>query len=258
MSVCECLCVCVNVCVCVCVRVSVCVCVCVSVSSLSLPVWLYPIPFSLSLSCPLSQVEKPCSTNPAELLLYPAKESSSTPCTPTPTPPGGDRHSPLPQKQPRPRTPIVTTSAPTSQSPSAPTPTGGTPTPSLTPELRRNLGELLLKYSSGLWAHALPKLYQDTYKSALPEHVLQNLALLADFCTIDYPMPDNPKRAILYVRSAEDENSNRAELGDTRALAEVGKRLSCQPPVPALQIPREEYPSVLVVEAASTNRVVLR
>ncbi|XP_031440509.1 tudor domain-containing protein 7B isoform X2 [Clupea harengus] len=203
-------------------------------------------------------VEKPCSTNPAELLLYPAKESSSTPCTPTPTPPGGDRHSPLPQKQPRPRTPIVTTSAPTSQSPSAPTPTGGTPTPSLTPELRRNLGELLLKYSSGLWAHALPKLYQDTYKSALPEHVLQNLALLADFCTIDYPMPDNPKRAILYVRSAEDENSNRAELGDTRALAEVGKRLSCQPPVPALQIPREEYPSVLVVEAASTNRVVLR
>ncbi|KAF7706442.1 hypothetical protein HF521_019696 [Silurus meridionalis] len=84
-------------------------------------------------------------------------------------------------------------------------------------DIKQNLAELLLKYSSGLWAHALPKLYQDTYKTNLPEYVLDNLPLLSDICTIDYPVPDNPKRAIL-----------------------------------------EEYPSVLVVEACSTNSVVLR
>ncbi|XP_041926622.1 tudor domain-containing protein 7B isoform X1 [Alosa sapidissima] len=202
-------------------------------------------------------LEKPCSTNPAELLLYPAKDPSSSGVPSTPTPPRGDRHSPGPQKLPPPRTPTPSTPS-TPASPPSPAPSGpGTPPPSLTPELRRNLGELLLRYSSGLWAHALPKLYQDTYKSALPEHVLQNLALLADFCTVDYPMPDNPKRAILYVRAAEDENCNRARP-EAETESEAGKRPSCQAQVPALQIPREEYPSVLVVEAACTNSVVLR
>jgi hypothetical protein len=30
--------------------------------------------------------------------------------------------------------------------------------------LRRRLEELLQKYPSGLWTHALPKLFKDTYK----------------------------------------------------------------------------------------------
>ena len=47
----------------------------------------------------------------------------------------------------------------------------------------------------------LPKLFQDTYKTTLPDHVLQNLALLSPFCSVDYPMPDNPSRAILYRRA---------------------------------------------------------
>ncbi|XP_062372660.1 tudor domain-containing protein 7B isoform X3 [Sardina pilchardus] len=225
-------------------------------------------------------LEKPCSTNPAELLLYPAKESSSSSSSSggggppgTPTPPRSERHSPVAQKLPPPRTPTPTTTTTattpaTGTSPASPPggPVGTATPPSLTPELRRNLGDLLLRYSSGLWAHALPKLYQDTYKSALPAHVLQDLALLRDFCTVDYPMPDNPKRAILYVRTAAaaadaDENCNRARPdgdADAEAKAEAGKRPSCQAQVPALQIPREEYPSVLVVEAACTNSVVLR
>uniref|UniRef100_A0AAR2LWQ6 Tudor domain-containing protein 7B n=1 Tax=Pygocentrus nattereri TaxID=42514 RepID=A0AAR2LWQ6_PYGNA len=129
--------------------------------------------------------------------------------------------------------------------------------PTSTSNVKQKLGELLLKYSSGLWAHALPKLYQDTYKTKLPDYVLDNLPLLSDICTIDYPMPDNPKRAILYVKAAEDENCNREDLADMKAREEAGRRLSSQA-VPPLLIPREEYPSVLVVEANSTNSVVLR
>uniref|UniRef100_A0A8C8ISH4 Tudor domain-containing protein 7 n=1 Tax=Oncorhynchus tshawytscha TaxID=74940 RepID=A0A8C8ISH4_ONCTS len=128
----------------------------------------------------------------------------------------------------------------------------------LSPDLKQKLGELLVKYSNGLWAHALPKLYLDTYKTKLPEHVLENLSLLSDFCTVDYPMPDNPKRAILYKRTKEEESCNRREsVEERRAREEVGRRLSSQA-VPPLLIPREEYPSVLVVEATNTNGVILR
>uniref|UniRef100_A0A8C5BRX0 Tudor domain-containing protein 7B n=1 Tax=Gadus morhua TaxID=8049 RepID=A0A8C5BRX0_GADMO len=118
-------------------------------------------------------VERPCSSNRSELLLYPS-------------------HSPSPSPSPSPST----------SSPGRPgSPPGLTPQ-GLTPELRRRLEELLQKYPSGLWTHALPKLFKDTYKTKLPGHILENLELLSTFCTIDYPMPDNPKRAILYRRSS--------------------------------------------------------
>uniref|UniRef100_A0A671LT34 Tudor domain-containing protein 7B-like n=1 Tax=Sinocyclocheilus anshuiensis TaxID=1608454 RepID=A0A671LT34_9TELE len=148
------------------------------------------------------QVEKPCSTKPQELLLYPAKETSQI-------------------------------------------------------DVKQKLGDLLLKYSSGLWAHALPKLYQDTYKCKLPEFVLDHLTLLSDICTIDYPMPDNPKRAILYAKVVEDENRNQSGLAGSETKEAVERSLSSQT-VPPLVIPREEYPSVLVVEAGDTNSVILR
>uniref|UniRef100_A0AAY3ZZC2 Tudor domain-containing protein 7B n=1 Tax=Denticeps clupeoides TaxID=299321 RepID=A0AAY3ZZC2_9TELE len=190
----------------------------------------------------LCTVEKPCSSNPMELLLYPAKDLSH-PCSPsTVITPKQEMQSPVLHKPHKPKTAIP--SPPDSPS-------------SLSPELKHKLGELLLKYSSGLWAHALPKLYQDTYKAKLPEHVLENLSLLSDICTVDYPMPDNPKRAILYMRAGEDENCNPAPFRDLQARAEAGKRLSSQL-VPPLLIPSEEYPSVLVVEAASTDSVILR
>lgn len=114
-----------------------------------------------------------------------------------------------------------------------------------------------MKYSSGLWAHALPKLYQDTFKSKLPEIVLDNLALLSDICTIDYPVPDNPKRAILYAKVVEDDNRNKSGSADSQTTEMAERRLSIQT-VPPLIIPSEEYPSVLVVEAADTNSVILR
>lgn len=104
------------------------------------------------------------------------------------------------------------------------------------------------------------------YKIKLPGHVLENLHLLTDFCTVDYPMPDNPKRAILYRRSSvggggEDENCNRKNSSvseeELKVRQELGRRLSNHA-VPSLQIPKEEYPSVLVVEATNTNGVILR
>uniref|UniRef100_A0A8C1FF88 Tudor domain containing 7 b n=1 Tax=Cyprinus carpio carpio TaxID=630221 RepID=A0A8C1FF88_CYPCA len=127
-------------------------------------------------------------------------------------------------------------------------------TSQITPQ---SLGELLLKYSSGLWAHALPKLYQDTYKCKLAEFVLDHLTLLSDICTIDYPMPDNSKRAILYAKVLEDENRNQSGLAGSETKETVERCLSSQT-VPSLVIPREEYPSVLVVEASDTNSVILR
>uniref|UniRef100_A0A6Q2ZES8 Tudor domain-containing protein 7B n=1 Tax=Esox lucius TaxID=8010 RepID=A0A6Q2ZES8_ESOLU len=190
-------------------------------------------------------VEKPCSSNPNELLLYPTKEQIQTTTTP-----------PVPTRVLSPTSAPFTPPLPLTPPSSSPSPPASPS--SLSPDLKQKLGELLVKYSNGLWAHALPKLYLDTYKVKLPEHVLDNLSLLSDFCTVDYPMPDNPKRAILYKRSTEDENCNRRESAEERrAREEVGRRLSTQA-VPPLLIPREEYPSVLVVEATNTNGVILR
>ncbi|XP_038831804.1 tudor domain-containing protein 7B-like [Salvelinus namaycush] len=208
-------------------------------------------------------VEKPCSSNPNELLLYPAKEPTQTP-SPVPTRvqyPTSTAFTPTmdikPQSKP-PTTPSTTTMSPLPLTTPSSSPSPPASPSTLSPDLRQKLGELLVKYSNGLWAHALPKLYLDTYKTKLPEHILENLSLLSDFCTIEYPMPDNPKRAILYKRTREEENRNRMEsVEECRAREEVGRRLSTQT-VPPLLIPREEYPSVLVGEAANTNGVILR
>ncbi|AWP00866.1 putative tudor domain-containing protein 7B-like [Scophthalmus maximus] len=226
-------------------------------------------------------VEKTCSSNPTELLLYPAKDPTNT-STPSPILRPNSTTAPVPSSnaptdkplpspaQPRPPTAHLTRSG--SHSPPSPPSSSSSPSPpsspaTLSPDLRLKLEELLVKYSNGLWAHALPKLFQDTYKTKLPRHVLENLHLLSDICTIDYPMPDNPKRAILYRRSStgdgggEDENCNRRNSStseeELRVRQELGRRLSNQA-VPSLQIPKEEYPSVLVVEATNTNGVVLR
>lgn len=190
------------------------------------------------------QIEKPCSSKPQELLLYPAKETSQVTPHSAATPSTHDK-SPSHHKKPQ-----IQRSSSTSKSSSPASPKA------LSPDLKQKLGELLLKYSSGLWAHALPKLYQDTYKCKLPEFVLDHLTLLSDICTIDYPMPDNPKRAILYAKVMEDENHNQSGLPGSEKKETAELRLSQT--VPSLVIPREEYPSVLVVEASDTNSVILR
>uniref|UniRef100_A0A669C054 Tudor domain containing 7 b n=1 Tax=Oreochromis niloticus TaxID=8128 RepID=A0A669C054_ORENI len=195
-------------------------------------------------------VEKTCSSNPSERLLYPAKEQTNTSSSSSPilTHPNSATTTTVPADKPfqssvQQRPPSTRPTRSGSRSSQSPPSSSSSPSPpsspaTLSPDLKQKLEELLVKYSSGLWAHALPKLFQDTYKTKLPGHVLVNLDLLSDICTIDYPMPDNPKRAILYRK-------------------ELGRRLSNQA-VPPLQIPKEEYPSVLVVEATNTNGVLLR
>uniref|UniRef100_A0A8C2GCP3 Tudor domain containing 7 a n=1 Tax=Cyprinus carpio TaxID=7962 RepID=A0A8C2GCP3_CYPCA len=70
----------------------------------------------------------------------------------------------------------------------------------LTPEIKQKLRQLLSKYSQGLWAHALPQLFQESITVLIfPTNVLEDLSLLADACMVEYPMPDNRKRAILYA-----------------------------------------------------------
>ncbi|XP_029610284.1 tudor domain-containing protein 7B isoform X2 [Salmo trutta] len=210
-------------------------------------------------------VEKPCSSNPNELLLYPAKKPTQTQNpSPVPTRVQCPTSTALtPSMDIKPQSKPLTTPSTTTMSPRPLTTPSSSPSPpaspsTLSPDLRQKLGELLVKYSNGLWAHALPKLYLDTYKTKLPKHILENLSLLSDFCTIEYPMLDNPKRAILYKRTREEENRNRREsVEERRAREEAGRRLSTQT-VPPLLIPREEYPSVLVGEAANTNGVILR
>lgn len=61
-------------------------------------------------------------------------------------------------------------------------------------QTRLRVKELLVKYSQGLWAPALPRLYADTYKVPFPQHVLDNLALLMDFCRVEYPMPHDKSK----------------------------------------------------------------
>ncbi|XP_076026879.1 tudor domain-containing protein 7B [Genypterus blacodes] len=227
-------------------------------------------------------VEKTCSSNSSELLLYPSKEKRASSSSPlhvlnsnstaanSPT----DKPSHTPDQQRPPANHLIRTSSHPSPSSQSPTSSSSSSSPSppsspaaISPDLKQKMEELLVKYSNGLWAHALPKLFQDTYKTKLPGQVLENLQLLSDICTIDYPMPDNPKRAILYRRSSsgvagkEDENCNRrgssASEEELRLRQELERRLNTQA-VPSLQIPKEEYPSVLVVEATNTNGVVLR
>lgn len=61
-------------------------------------------------------------------------------------------------------------------------------------DVRQRIKELLFKYNHGLWVHALPKLFMDTYKTPFPEHVLDNISLLLDICNVEYPLPHDKKK----------------------------------------------------------------
>lgn len=61
-------------------------------------------------------------------------------------------------------------------------------------DVRQKIKELLSKYSQGLWAHAMPKLFMEAYKVPFPEHVLDNLSLLLDICNVEYPSPHDKKK----------------------------------------------------------------
>ncbi|XP_019714599.1 tudor domain-containing protein 7B-like, partial [Hippocampus comes] len=108
-------------------------------------------------------VERTCGSNPSELLLYPAKEQTATTASAgvPPSIPPSDKPPQSPEHQ-RPQLKRSGSHPPPSESPPSPLPLS--PPASLSPELKQKLEDLLQKYSSGLWAHALPKLFQDTYK----------------------------------------------------------------------------------------------
>ncbi|XP_043371316.1 tudor domain-containing protein 7 isoform X10 [Dermochelys coriacea] len=143
---------------------------------------------------------------------------------------------------------------------------------SLNSDFKEKVAEILFKYSNGLWANALPKVYEDTYKVKFPEDALNNLDLLSDICTVNQ-ISDSPKKAILYAKPQKyvDENLNATDsvhIHEDRKImveqecSQLMEKTKEQSPenimVPPLIIPAEASPSVLVVELNNTNEVVIR
>uniref|UniRef100_A0A8B9GE51 Tudor domain containing 7 n=1 Tax=Amazona collaria TaxID=241587 RepID=A0A8B9GE51_9PSIT len=139
---------------------------------------------------------------------------------------------------------------------------------SLSSDFKQKIVNILLKYSSGLWANALPKLYQDTYQVKFPEDVLNNLELLSDICIVDY-VSEVPKKAILYAKPQRciDANLNVTERvqrhGGVKATAEQQYEESKDhypenATVPPLTIPSEGSVSIMVLELKNTNEVLIR
>lgn len=139
---------------------------------------------------------------------------------------------------------------------------------SLSSDFKQKVVNILLKYSSGLWANALPKLYQDTYQVKFPEDILNNLELLSDVCIVDY-VSEVPRKAILYAKPQRctDENLNVTEKvqrhDGVKATAEQQYEESKDQhaeniTVPPLIIPSEGSVSVMVLELKNTNEVLIR
>ncbi|XP_071359622.1 tudor domain-containing protein 7A isoform X2 [Trachinotus anak] len=127
-------------------------------------------------------------------------------------------------------------------------------------EVRQRIKELLSKYSLGLWAHALPELFMDTYKMPFPEYVLDNLSLLLDICTVEYPIPGNKKKAILYNSSRTDIEATGSQESQQCRSHPLPSGVEVVGPVtpPCLVLPSEQYPSVLITDAKSSNAVTVR
>nr|XP_048275856.1 tudor domain-containing protein 7 [Myodes glareolus]XP_048275857.1 tudor domain-containing protein 7 [Myodes glareolus] len=195
-------------------------------------------------------VEKPCGGG-QDLLLYPAKREQ-------PLRSEQDPEKELPAPLPAPKQEVPSKESPT-----------------VMLDVKQKVAELLVKYSSGLWASALPKAYEDTYKLKFPEDALKNLASLSDVCTINY-ISGNAQKAILYAKlplptdkSLKDEGQAQGDF-DIKAMIEkeflqIEKNMTESADgfveditVPPLVIPTEASPSVLVVELSNTNDVVIR
>ncbi|KAM4708569.1 tudor domain-containing protein 7 isoform 1-T2 [Discoglossus pictus] len=127
-------------------------------------------------------------------------------------------------------------------------------------ELKQKISELLAKYNSGLWSHALPKVFEDTFKIKFPAEFLQNLDSFSDICTVDL-ISENPCKAILYAKTSRNEgcdSSNKEPEQTTPFREHLPEEPDLNMSPPPLVIPSEASPSVLVVELANTNEVVVR
>uniref|UniRef100_A0A4W3I4X5 Tudor domain containing 7 b n=1 Tax=Callorhinchus milii TaxID=7868 RepID=A0A4W3I4X5_CALMI len=211
-------------------------------------------------------VEKSSGSGLAELLLYPAKSGHA------------QRKGSFNQKTADKNQEASVSSKPVTQ--------GGKQAaaktqPATDTDIKENLIELLQKYSSGLWANALPKLFEETYKMQFPQNILDNLDCLSEICTVDYAVSGDRKKAILYAKIPSPVpkiNEDGTGVGlrtphktcvntDLLALAENEMALisheftetcTVQPlPLP-LSIPVEQFPSVLVVELNTTDEAVIR
>ncbi|XP_004645269.1 tudor domain-containing protein 7 [Octodon degus] len=198
-------------------------------------------------------VEKPCSGG-QDLLVYPAKRKQSLKSE-------LDTEKVFPSPLP----------APKQTSPSK----GSSATMLGEKEIKEKVAELLMKYSSGLWASALPKAFEDMYKVKIPEDTLKNLASLSDVCTIDY-ISGKSQKAILYAKlplstdqnlkdkgQAQENNDNKSIIEEKylqieKTITESTDTIMEDVTVPPLVVPTEASPSVLVVELNSTNEVVIR
>ncbi|XP_074850599.1 tudor domain-containing protein 7 isoform X2 [Carettochelys insculpta] len=192
-------------------------------------------------------VEKVCTGGHTDVLLYPAKKMQHLVKS-------GTDHERTSQS-------LTSSKADTSIKPVM-----DTKSASLNNDFKRKVAEILLKYSNGLWANALPKVFEDTYKVKFPEDAVNNLDLLSDVCTVNQ-ISDSPKKAILYAKPQKciDENLNTTEStcirGDLEMMVEQEKTKDQCPEnitVPPLIVPAEASPSVLVVELNNTNEVVIR
>uniref|UniRef100_A0A7N8XR69 Tudor domain containing 7 a n=1 Tax=Mastacembelus armatus TaxID=205130 RepID=A0A7N8XR69_9TELE len=225
----------------------------------------------------ICMVEQPFTTNQADRLIYPplppkpcivprnntnnsfstSSTNSSTVTTPTSSRPSSPEQLttplfcfPVPKPRVSPISPLakptfIFSPQPVAASLSPPSKSAAV----VSDEVRQRIKELLSKYSQGLWAHALPKLFIDTYKMAFPDHILDNLSVLLDICTIEYPIPHDRKKVT--TGSVESHQSRSHPLPS--GLDVLG-------PVrpPCLVPPSVQYPSVLVTDVKSSNVVTIR
>lgn len=208
---------------------------------------------NVSLCFPFFKVEKVCTGGHTDVLLYPAKKMQHLVTS------GIDHEG---------------TSQNLTSSKADPflKPVMETRSASLNSDFKQKVAEILFKYSNGLWANALPKVYEDTYKVKFPEDALNNLDLLSDICTVNQ-ISDSPKKAILYAKPQKyiDENLNATDrvhipedlkITVEQECSQLMEKTKEQGPenimVPPLIIPAEASPSVLVVELNNTNEVVIR
>ncbi|KAL2098292.1 hypothetical protein ACEWY4_007499 [Coilia grayii] len=181
-------------------------------------------------------VEKPGRNQIVDRLVYPTGNIPSKP-TPVASPP-----------QTKPTSLQTKPSSLDVQTPLLPTPPHSPLV--ISADDKQKLRKLLEKQSSGLWADSLPNLFQEAFKSELPEQVLADLSVLSDSCVIEYPMP-NKEKAILYpLATMEEESPENPVVLPHQWLANSL--------VPPLLLPVDDYLSVLVVEALSTNSLVIR
>ncbi|XP_069818220.1 tudor domain-containing protein 7 [Dendropsophus ebraccatus] len=132
-------------------------------------------------------------------------------------------------------------------------------------ELKQKVSELLTHYCSGLWLHALPKIFEDTYKIKLPSESL-NMDVLSQISSVDV-ISENPYKAILYPKSPQSREQNwntlvtgegQKHVDETSQMEQSEEEINITMAPPPLVIPPEASPSVLVVELNNTEEVVIR